>query len=460
VGGGAMHSYLIRHVADPLVDKITGRYTICAYKELMKTQWLSAEELIKYQEKKLRKLIKCAYENVPYYHSLFRRNNLKPDEIKTVEDLKKIPVSDKESLKRDKTYPNNLFAKNLSSKKVKFGNTGGTTGNPLILARDVNERSYTWAAYWRWLSWMNLKRGDKTATIWGQPIIDNWRYKRMINSILSFINNEIRLNSFNLTGDIMGSFTKKVIKYKPKRIHGYASSLSAFAKYVEENGIELPSMVVSTTAEVLEPIWRQRFEEIFKNQVFDQYGCGECCSLAFECDAHEGLHITSEHVIIESLMDGERNYGENEGEVVLTNLDNYFMPFIRYKNGDVIKTSDDLCSCGRNLPLIKRIGGRIGDVLVTPAGKFLHLDYFTDLLNQIKWNNKYDIRKYQLVQEAKDKIIWTIVAKSIPSEKEIEKLLLVVEKDFLGVELKINFVEDIACEPSGKYRYVKSNLTL
>ena len=455
-----MHPYLIRYVADPLVDKITDRYTIRAYKELMKTQWLSTEELIEYQEKKLRRLIKHAYENVPYYHHLFRKNNLKPDEIKTIGDLKKIPISDKESLKRDNTYPNNLFAKNLSSKKVKFGNTGGTTGNPLILAKDVNERSYTWAAYWRWLSWMRLERGDKTATVWGQPIIDDSKYKKMMHGILSLIYNEIRLNSFDLTEDAMGSFSKRLIKYKPKRIHGYTSSLFNVAKYVEKNGIDLPSMIVSTTTEVLEPQHRQYFEKIFKNRVFDQYGCGECGSIAFECDAHEGLHITQEHVIIESLMDAERNYGGNRGEVVLTNLDSYFMPFIRYKNGDVIETSDELCSCGRTLPLIKRIGGRIGDALETPTGQFVHQQYFTLLLKGTKRYDKYNINKYQVVQEAKDKIIWYIVAERIPDEGEIERLLMLLELGFSGIESEIVFVDDIPNEPSGKYRWVKSNLQI
>jgi phenylacetate-CoA ligase len=217
-----MHPYLIRNVADPLMDKITGRYTVSAYKELMNTQWLPAEELVKYQEKKLRKLINHAYENVPYYHKLFRNNNLKPDEIKTIGDLKKIPVSDKESLKRDTTYPNNLFAKNISSKKVNFGTTSGTTGSQLLLAKDVNERSYTWAAYWRWLSWMGLERGDKTAVVWGQPIS---KYKKMINGILAFIDNEIQLDSSNLTKKEMEHFAKRLIKYKPKRIHGYTSSM-------------------------------------------------------------------------------------------------------------------------------------------------------------------------------------------------------------------------------------------
>lgn len=453
-----MHPYIIRNVVDPLVDKITGRYTISAYKELMKTQWLSTEGLIEYQEKKLRKLVKHAYGNVPYYHNLFRKENLHPDDIKTIADVKKIPISDKESLKRDKSYPNHLFAKNLSSKKVKFGNTGGTTGNPLMIAKDVNARSYTWAAYWRWLSWMGLKRGDKTAVVWGQPIIYTSEFKRLKDRIFPSINNELRLNSFDLTEDKMGSFAKKVISHKPKHINGYATSLFSFAKYVEKTRIELPSMVVSTTAEVLEPYCRQCLEKIFKNHVFDQYGCGECGSMAFECDAHEGLHIASEHLILESLMDAGRNYRDNKGEVVLTNLDNYYMPFIRYKNGDIIETSDELCSCGRNLPLIKRIEGRISDVLATPTGKFVHLDYFTDLLDQTRWNDRYNIHKYQVVQQTKDKIVWNIVAETIPSEKEIEKLLTIVEKYFTGVELKINFVEDIPNEPSGKYRYVKSNL--
>lgn len=305
---------------------------------------------------------------------------------------------------------------------------------------------------------MGLKRGDKTAVVWGQPIIYTSEFKKIENRILQSMNNELRLNSFDLTEDKMNRFAEKLKRYKPKQIHGYAFSIFTFTMYVEKKGIDLPPMVVSTTVDVLEPNHRKVLERVFKNHVFDQYGCGECGSMAFECDAHEGLHIASEHVILESLMDTGSDYGANKGEVVLTNLDNYYMPFIRYKNGDIIVTSDELCSCGRNLPLIKRIEGRTADALVTPTGKFVHHEYFTHLLNETQWYKKYNIYKYQVVQEAKDKIVWNLVAESIPNEKEIEKLLMIVEKEFLGVELKIDFVVDIPPEPSGKYRYIKSNL--
>ncbi|NLN49354.1 MAG: phenylacetate--CoA ligase family protein, partial [Clostridiales bacterium] len=374
-----MHPIFVRKVFDPLVDVTSGKYTCKAYSELMKTQWLSEDELIVYQEKKLRRLINHVYEYVPYYRNLFKKNNIVPSTIKSLRDLEKIPISDKTTIRNSSGYPNCMFARSQSKRRVTFGHTGGTTGEPLILARDINTRSYTWAAYWRWLSWMGLNRGDKSATIWGQPVLQTSVKENLVKTLADKMNNTIRLNAYNLNNNDLGLFTEKIMKFKPKHLHGYTSSMIAFARYVERNSIDLPPMKISTTAEVLEPHHRQYLQHIFGNEIFDQFGCGECNSIAFECGAHEGLHVSSEHLIAE-ISDDCHKYGENKGELILTDLDNFYMPVIRYKNGDVIEIADEQCTCGRNLPLIKSIGGRIADLIVTPNGKNADFNYFRQVL--------------------------------------------------------------------------------
>jgi len=454
-----MHPIFVRKVFDPLVDVVSGRYTCKAYSELMETQWLSKDELVAYQEKKLRRLIKHAYECVPYYRNLFKENSLTPNDIKSLSDLEKIPISDKTTIKNSSGYPDCMFSQSHSRRRVTFGRTGGTTGEPLILAKDVNTRSYTWAAYWRWLSWMGLNRGDKTATIWGQSIIQTQLKKRLISKIISKMDNVIQLNAYDLNDSSMQLFAEQIMKFKPKRLHGYTSSILAFSKYIEEISIHLPPMKVSTTSEVLNSYHRRRLQKNFGNDIFDQYGCGECGSIAFECGSHEGLHISSEHVIAE--ISGDRcKYGMNKGEIVLTDLDNLYMPLIRYKNGDIIEITDEMCSCGRNLPLIKSIEGRIADLIVAPNGRYADLDYFMQVLDDLEWYDKYDIQKYQVVQEREDQIIWNIIADDIPSTSNVKELIMAVEKDLAGVNLSIRFVEDIPKEPNGKFRYMKSYLKL
>jgi phenylacetate-CoA ligase len=453
-----MHPIFVRKVFDPLVDVISGRYTCKAYSELMETQWLSEDELVAYQEKKIRQLIRHAYECVPYYRNLFKENAFTPSDIKSLSDLEKIPISDKNTIKNSNGYPDCMFSQSHSGRRVTFGRTGGTTGEPLILAKDVNTRSYTWAAYWRWLSWMGLNRGDKSATIWGQPVIHRSFLQRYESRFLEVLGNNFSLNAFDLSPKNLQDFVVQLQQKKPKHLHGYASSIFAFAQYILENDVELPDMNISTTAEKLDDYQRSVIEQAFGERIFDQYGCGECGSLAFECEAHQGLHITSEHAIVECVRNSNDIHpNHNVGEAIITDLDNYYMPIIRYKNGDLVELNDDVCSCGRNHPLIKNVGGRISDILYTAQKHPVHQDYFTHLLNESGYYNKYNIKKYQVIQESFDNIIWKIVCEDIP-EKEIEKIIRRVKEGFDGTYVNIQFVDDIPNEPSGKYRYVKSNI--
>jgi phenylacetate-CoA ligase len=201
---------------------------------------------------------------------------------------------------------------------------------------------------------------------------------------------------------------------------------------------------------------REVLMDVFQNDVYDQYGCGETGSLAFECDHHNGLHVNSEHVIIECLND--EMIQSDIGNTIITNLDNRYMPIIRYKVGDVIELNDEDCSCGRSFPLISKIHGRVNEFLKLSNGSLYRRGFFNRLLRDLKWRAQYGIIKWQIVQYADDDLVWNIQLRKMPVDYEVKILKDELNKTFGEGTFKVNFVSDIEPERSGKHLYIKRQL--
>jgi len=199
---------------------------------------------------------------------------------------------------------------------------------------------------------------------------------------------------------------------------------------------------VFTTAEKLFDYQRQFIAEQFNCNVYDGYGCGEIQSIAFECEKGKNLHISEEHVILE-LTNREKSIKEGSGQVVLTNLDNYGMPFIRYQNGDVATYANEKCSCGRSLKLLSKIDGRTHDFITASDGSLIAGEFFPHLFGETR-----GIKQYQIVQLKRDELIFKIVRGNKYSQKYIGK----------NVHIIIEFVDDIIATPSGKRHFTISKI--
>jgi len=390
---------------------------------------------------------------------LFDSNKIKPGDIKTVDELNKLALSTKKSFKEHPNYPNSMLASNLSLKHVIVGNTGGTTGEPLKVYSDVHTRSYTWAAFWRWYTWMGMEPNEKMFSIWGAPVQKVAFHKELLKRLVDIATNKKKVDAFTLDEKNITSIAREVERYKPSHIHGYTSALCYFARQLEKRNIcAIQPKSVSTTAETLDPVQRKLLEQVFNCPVYDQYGCVECNSIAFECNAHNGLHIASEHCYVEFLRDDEV-LPDKVGKIVITDLDNLFMPIIRYENGDYGELSDEVCECGRQLPLIKKISGRTVDTIRTKTGVYIYGDYFTHLLNELGWYDKYKIEKYQFVQEDSDRFCWYLIVNSLPDRQDIKKITQILQDKLESSNVEVKFVKEIAPESSGKFRYIKSKVS-
>src|SRR4029077_12302961 len=164
----------------------------------------------------------------------------------------------------------------------------------------------------------------------------------------------------------------------------YTNPLYEFARYIQREGLSTVSpRSIIVGAEKLYPFQRSLIEEVFRAPVFETYGSREFMLIGAECDRHAGLHLSMENLLVEILDDdGSPTPAGQEGNVVITDLFNYGMPFVRYVNGDRAVAGFDLCPCGRGLPLLKKVVGRQLDVLETLDGRKVPGEFFPHLLKE------------------------------------------------------------------------------
>ena len=413
---------------------------------LEKTQWWKPKELEELQNKKLRALVKHAYENVPYYHRLFRRIGLKPEDIKTKEDLTKLPILTKDTIRKNLSQ---LLAKNIPKFKLMEMHSSGSTGEPLKYYIDKESYSYGWAQTFRCWGWAGYKIGDPYIKVSLNPRASFVKklQDKLINCTYIYASADISKESFK-------NYLKIMEKAKPKIIRGYASSMYIFAKFMEELDLNFNHNLnaIMTTGETLFPHYRKLIESAFNTEVYDGYG-GESTPVAFECENHS-YHLCNETVIVEFLRDGQQVSTGELGEIIITNLDNYVMPFIRYKVGDVGRPSEDRCSCGRGLSVMESIEGRDTDIVVTPKGGFLVVHFFTILFEYIE-----GVEQFQVIQERIDRLRIKIVKNEKFTDADLRHIITWIKKH-AGEEMEVNveFVDSIPPTKSGKRRFVISKV--
>jgi len=442
-----MYSTVFRSVIFPALELYSGTTIQQHLAELRTSQWWSKGQIEELQNKKLRALVRHAYDNVPYYHTLFTQLGLTPQDIKTKSDLIKIPVLTKNDIRRN--LPD-LLANNIPKSKMIELHSSGSTGEPLRYYHDKNSYSADWANTFRCWEWAGYQLGD--------PYV-----KFSLNPRSSYIKNiqDLLLNcryiyATGITENTIEREIENIRRSNPKIIRNYASHMYVVAKLMEKLNLQYDGAAVSTTGSMLYPHFRQAIEKQFNCKIFNAYG-GESTAIAFECEEHEGLHICDEDVIVEFLKDGEHVTSGEKGRIVFTNLNNFAMPFIRYDIQDIGVYSDESCPCGRGLSLMKSIDGRDSEIVMTPAGDFIVVEFFFWVFEFIE-----GVDQFQVVQDRIDHLIVKIVKNQHFTDIDLNKIKNEIHKR-VGSEVIIDtdFVNEIPLSGiSGKRRFVISKVPL
>jgi len=400
----------------------------------MRNRRLRLTDLKNVQNKKLRAIVKHSYKHVQYYHSLFKKAKIRPDDIKAIDDLDKIPISTKEdiiNLPLEKTLATNIDLSRCINLR-----TSGTTGTPISIYWEKKARLMFHLQHYRW----QLECGDKMTN--RQAVIGaSWPLIHPIQKIGIFKTKYIS-NFEDVEKQI-----EEIKKFDPHTLITLPSCVRVLAKEIEEKSIKPIKLgLIFTSGEILDEYTRKLARESFDAEIFDGYGANEVGGICTECIKHEGYHIWSDSVLVEITRDGETAATGEQGEVTTTNLTNYAMPFIRYNVEDLGILIGNECSCGSHFPLMRITEGRKSDSLQLPDGKIIS----ATLVYSCCW--RAGIKQFQMIQEKTDRFIIKIVTDSKFTDMTIEEIKQDLKQRVGDVEIDVLVVDKISREKSGKFK--------
>lgn len=427
------------------------------YHEIKKISHASKPENEKRQLEKLNKLLNHAYKNIPYYQKTFQACGIvknKKIAIKDLLEFEKIPFLTKDVIRYEKEE---LHSNDMEQRKVYKNSSGGSTGEAVEFIQDESYRISNWANFYLVQSWRGATPYDRTIKIWGAERDIMMKKKSLKDILYDFSQNCLVFNTFKMSEDDMRQYIRRINIEKPKLIIAYVQSIYEFAKFAKENNIFVEKQnAIHTAAGTLYDYMRKVIEEVFQCHVFNHYGSREVGAIASECSEHDGLHIIMEHTLVEVINEnGELCLPGEEGEIVVTTLNNLSMPLIRYKIGDVgVMKEYEPCKCGCNYPKLQKVIGRTTDIFHTKNGDSVDGEYFTHL-----FYFRENIKTFQVIQDTIDHITINIVKKGNVSENvllDIEnKIKLVMGED---CQVTFNFVKSIPKTKTGKYLYTISKV--
>lgn len=421
---------------------------------LRHTHW-TPHQLLDYQNKKVREIVDYAYDNVSFYHEKFLHSGVKPADIKTVEDLDKLPIIRREELQTGSTK---LLSNLFDHTKLNTVSTSGSSGKPLLTYLTKKEDEFRKAKLLRPHIICGQNPRDKWVLIEPpQQISHLGRLQRLLGVYTPFF-----VSIFEDPKKQMSA----VEKLRPDVLDGYSNSLFLLAKESEKNGIETirPKMIMGG-AELIETGSRKFVEETFAAPFYDQYASEELQMIAWQCTEKQEYHIDADSIVLQVVDDEGREVAPGErGEIICTSLFNYAMPFIRYAVGDMgvlSKTSD--CPCGRRFPQLKVAEGRKDAMVVLQGGRritALTLGWIMEFYRFYR-----DIYHYRIIQRKKDLLTFLIkTTNSQADEKSMEAELKGHVIKMLGLEksevrIEVEFVDEIPPDKTGKIRKVVSELS-
>ena len=434
----------------PFQKKVRNRY-----KELISTHKNTYDQNESIQLERLNHLLNHALKFVPFYKKHWKdlkyieNNSIK---LNSVNQLCDFPILTKELIRKNSS---DLLATNINPKKIFNETSGGSTGVPVNFVQDEEYQINNLANFYLSCSWKGIDFYDKTIYLWGAERDIFKGEKPYIEYLKDYILNTNRLNTFVLNPKTIRKYIDIINKSNAKLIIAYVQSIHEIARYAKKNNIYVKKQnAIHCAAGTLYDFMKKEIEEVFQCKAYNHYGSREVGPIASECSASDGLHIQMHHNIVQPI---ELNHNEKESNIIVTNLNNYSMPLIRFDIEDlgVFFKEQNICKCGVTYPKIKKVVGRTVDFFQNEKGDKIDGEYFTHLLYFIP-----GIDRFQFIQEDLMNIVIKIqgVAGSIPHEDTvdiIQKVKLVMGDKCI---VSFSYVDEIEKTKTGKFLYTYSKL--
>lgn len=438
-----MNSKILKYFILPLAD-FTMHTKISAYhRQIKKMQKLSSEEINIWQNKHLHKLIHHAYYQTEYYQTLFDNKNIKPDDIQTIHDLKRLPILAKSDIRNnfEKLIPRNI--KQIPHKET---STGGSTGDPMSYLLDL--RSWSFSNANNVINWekAGYRYGEKYIAMGSTSLFVD-KKPSLKHRLYYNLKNKIGLNGVNMSAEVCENYIELIKKEKIKFLYGYASAIYILAKWVIKNNGNVNIKSCFTTSEMLTKQYRKTIFDAFHCKIVDCYGAHDGGITAF---AHRENHFEVNYNSLVRLDDSGQN---GIGSALLTDLLNYAMPLINYKLGDELlidnKQNEEYNYNGQ---IINQVIGRTSDVLQLSNGNILTGPGFTILFKDIP------VEYYCIEKSAIDSLTcWIIKLPEFNSSHEKTIFQTLKKQAGENILIKIKHTNKPFLSKSGKRQYMVNN---
>lgn len=424
---------------------IRGRKTLAHLAEYEGQQWLAPADVRALQWKKLTALLTYCEEHVPYYRRRWKELGIAARDVRSAKDFERLPVIGKDEIR---AHYQDFIAVPWRGKTLRKA-TGGSTGRPFAFEYTRESYERRMAVMMRGYGWAGARLGVKTLHVWGGELgVPPWT-RRAKTALYNAVLRKKVLNSFGMRADNLDEYARAVERYRPEVIVGYTSALEILARHIADGRrLAWRPKAVITAAEMLDPAQRALIERGFGAPVFHTYGCREFMLIGAECDRHRGYHTSADHLVVEVADHRGRALESGLGDVVVTDLHNYGMPFVRYANGDLAHALAGQCPCGRGLPLLGAVEGRRLDILRSADGRMIPGEFFPHLMKEVG-----AIEQFQVRQTARDQLDIAIVARPGFREQDLDYLRgEIVRVAGTAMTAEFRLVDHIPLTPSGKRR--------
>ena len=414
------------------------RYILFLLNEYIKMKAIEKwpkERIQNLQIRRLNEIFQIA-KKIPFYNKYYKKHGVFNLVISQMDDLKKIPTINKSRIR-------NIKIEDITSiknkKEILCTPTSGSTGEPLLIYIDKRIEMIPPVKVINAMKQFGWNLFDKGLEIWREDKATHKNFMRKLGLLDS-------ISVFEPIEEI----AEKIIDKNPNYLFCSRSFYMILAEYFKKHNLKILPKYLLCTAEVVLEEHRKELEETFNTKLLNIYGCMECPTIAGSCPEENNLHVFQSTCIVEYDNISEEN-GEEFGDIIVTNLTNMVMPFVRYKNGDRGKIISSPCQCGRNTQILGDIIGRDNDDIKLSDGRFFNYLHFYQIFRGEKI-----IKQYKIIQRNVDELMFQFKLKEKYRKTNAKKYLhSLIDKHFDKLNFKIEFVEQFTMPKSGKFKVIE-----
>ena len=425
----------------PVVYKSMGMDIFGQLKWLNKTLHWTNEKRTYWRLKRLGDILEFCWNHVPFYREFWGDHGLHFRRPNSLEELEAYPILTKDIFKSNRER---IKSDRINSIRHISKATSGSTGKPVKYYLDIEHWTFIQAFHqWGW-GQAGYRFGDPVGIIGGYSLTN--KAPKLKNRIRYMLERKLTLSGVHMDKSLAIDYHRKLNKFGARLIYGYPSAISLFASFLVDERLALPKLIgVITTAEMLKPQYRKNIGKVFGCPVLDHYGSNDGGLMSYECPLQQGLHYND----LQSIIEVYKKNNEGLGRLLITNLWNKSMPFIRYENGDLVSLAKSLCNCGQPFPLIESIEGRTTDIISFPNGRSISGPAITLIFGNM------EIDGWQVVQRAPSLLEVRILARNGLQEDDYHYIQKVFDTHVgENVEVKIMIVPELENTASGKLKLV------